>query len=128
MWFFRSPTVVFGEDAVLHIRDLRGKRAFVVSDKTLSQKGHLAPVLFQLEHAGMQVKTFLDVEPEPALTTVETGADLCEDFGPDWIVAVGGGSRRSGNSGHLAGGFSRDKLPQRHKQVIFQRHNAVLRR
>ena len=27
-----------------------------------------------------------------------------------------------------AGGFSRDKLPQRHKQVIFQRHNAVLRR
>ena len=27
-----------------------------------------------------------------------------------------------------AGGFSRDKLPQRHEQVIFQRHNAVLRR
>ena len=27
MWFFRSPTVVFGEDAVLHIRELRGKRA-----------------------------------------------------------------------------------------------------
>ena len=27
-----------------------------------------------------------------------------------------------------AGGFSRDKLPQRHKQVIFQRHNAVLGR
>ena len=27
-----------------------------------------------------------------------------------------------------AGGFSRDKLPQRHKQVIFQCDNAVLRR
>ena len=27
-----------------------------------------------------------------------------------------------------AGSFSRDKLPQRHEQVIFQRHNAVLRR
>ena len=27
-----------------------------------------------------------------------------------------------------AGGFPRDKLPQRHEQVIFQRHNAVLRR
>ena len=77
MWFFRSPTVVFGEDAVLHIRELRGKRAFVVSDKTLNQNGLLAPVLFQLEHAGMQVKIFDDVEPEPALSTVEAGADLC---------------------------------------------------
>ncbi|MBP7601138.1 MAG: iron-containing alcohol dehydrogenase [Thermoflexales bacterium] len=92
MWFFRSPTVVFGEDAVLHIRELRGKRAFVVSDKTLNQNGLLAPVLFQLEHAGMQVKIFDDVEPEPALSTVEAGADLCDDFNPDWIVAVGGGS------------------------------------
>ena len=27
-----------------------------------------------------------------------------------------------------AGGFPRDKLPQRHKQVVFQRHNAVLGR
>ena len=27
-----------------------------------------------------------------------------------------------------AGGFSRDKLPQRHEQVIFQCDNAVLRR
>ena len=36
---------------------------------------------------------------------------------------------RDGLRGLLdAGGFSRDKLPQRHKQVIFQRHNAVLGR
>jgi alcohol dehydrogenase class IV len=92
MWFFRSPTVVFGEDAVLHIRELRGKRGFVVTDKTINANGLLAPVLFQLEHAGMQIKIFDDVETEPSLSTAESGADQCADFGPDWIVAVGGGS------------------------------------
>ena len=36
---------------------------------------------------------------------------------------------RDGLRGLLdAGRFPRDKLPQRHKQVIFQRHNAVLGR
>ncbi len=92
MWFFRSPTIVFGEDALLHIRELRGKKAFVVTDKTLNAQRLLAPVLIQLERAGMQIETYDAVESEPGLEAIEGGADMMNATGPDWIVAVGGGS------------------------------------
>lgn len=92
MWFFRSPTVVFGEDAVLHLRELRGERALVVTDRTIQAAGLVAPVLFQLEHAGMQTRIFDDIEPEPELSTIEAGADAADKYNPDWIIAVGGGS------------------------------------
>lgn len=92
MWFFRSPTIVFGEDALLHIRELRGKKAFVVTDKTLNAQRLIAPVLIQLERAGMQIDTYDAVESEPLLDVIEAGADMMNAIGPDWIVAVGGGS------------------------------------
>lgn len=92
MWFFRAPTIVFGEDALLHIRELRGKKAFVVTDQTLTAQRLITPVLIQLERAGMQIETFDMVEPEPGLETIESGADMMAVSAPDWIVAVGGGS------------------------------------
>lgn len=92
MWFFRSPTIVFGEEALLHIRELRGQRAFVVTDKVINEKGLIAPVLFQLQHAGISARVYDTIEAEPALDAIEAGADAMEDYGPDWIVAVGGGS------------------------------------
>ncbi len=92
MWFFRSPTVVFGEEALLHIRELRGKRAFVVSDKTVNAAGLLAPVLFQIQHAGMESEIFDAIEAEPSLETIEQGAVKMDAYQPDWIIAVGGGS------------------------------------
>ena len=92
MWFFRAPTIVFGEDALLHIRELRGKKAFVVTDKTLSAQRLIAPVLIQLERAGMAIETYDAVESEPGLETIESGADRMSVSEPDWIVAVGGGS------------------------------------
>lgn len=92
MWFFRSPTIVFGEEALLHIRELRGQRAFVVTDKVVNEKGLIAPVLFQLQHAGIAARVYDAIEAEPELEAIELGADAMEDYAPDWIVAVGGGS------------------------------------
>lgn len=92
MWFFRSPTIVFGEDALHHLAELKGKRAFVVADPILRKQGLLGPVLIQLEHAGMEIEVFDAVSPEPALDTYEDGADAMDLFAPDWVVAVGGGS------------------------------------
>ncbi len=92
MWFFRSPTIVFGEEALLHIRELKGARAFVVVDKTIQQAGLLAPVLFQLAHAGMQTKIYDDVPVEPTVDDIYAAMPMLNAFDPDWIVAVGGGS------------------------------------
>ena len=92
MWFFRSPTIVFGEEALLHIREIKGQRAFVVTDKNIQQAGLVAPVLFQLGHAGMAVQVFDAVEAEPTVADIKTGAQSMDAFDPDWIVAIGGGS------------------------------------
>jgi alcohol dehydrogenase class IV len=92
MWFFRSPTVVFGEEALLHIREIKGERAFVVTDKNVQEAGLVTLVLFQLGRAGMAVQVFDDVEAEPTVAHIKTGAAAMDAFDPDWVVAVGGGS------------------------------------
>ena len=45
-----------------------------------------------LKEAGMEVQLFEGVEPDPSVDTVMKGAEAMRQFGPDWIVAIGGGS------------------------------------
>ena len=44
MWFFNSPEIVFGEEALSYLERLEGKRAFVVTDAVISKLGHAARV------------------------------------------------------------------------------------
>ena len=45
-----------------------------------------------LEEAGMKVTLFEGIEPDPSVDTVMKGAAVMQEFKPDWIVAIGGGS------------------------------------
>jgi alcohol dehydrogenase class IV len=40
----------------------------------------------------MEVALFEGIESDPSVDTVMKGAKVMQDFGPDWIVAIGGGS------------------------------------
>ena len=90
MWFFRSPTIVFGEDALAHLREISGTRALIVTDPSIRQLGLLAPVQNALSH--MEQAIFDEVEPEPALPTILRAVQKANEFAPDWIIGVGGGS------------------------------------
>ena len=92
MWYFDSPKIVFGEGALAHLREIEGRRAFIVSDENLSQLGFVEMVQGQLSKAGMESEVFLEVEPDPSLQTVVRGAAAMSDFRPDWVVGLGGGS------------------------------------
>jgi alcohol dehydrogenase class IV len=92
MWFFRSPTIVHGEDALQHLREMQIRRTFIVTDGNIVKAGLLVPVLSELERAGASHTFFDAVEPEPALQTIALGAAALRDFDPDWIIALGGGS------------------------------------
>ncbi len=92
MWYFRSPEIVFGEDALDHLDTLQGNRAFIVTDKMMLQLGFVDLVAAHLTDAGMTVGTFADVEPEPSVQTISAGAEKMLEFAPDWIVGLGGGS------------------------------------
>ncbi len=92
MWYFRSPQVVFGQEALDHLAYLKGERAFIVADPVMTRLGFVEAVKVQLARAGFTCDVFDQVEPEPSLQTVQRGAQLMLEAQPDWIVGLGGGS------------------------------------
>lgn len=92
MWYFRSPQIVFGPDALDHLSQLSGQRAFIVTDQTMVNLGFVETVTNKLSAAGIKSRVFSQVEAEPSLETVHRGAAAMSGYGPDWIVALGGGS------------------------------------
>ncbi len=92
MWFFRSPEIVFGEDALDYLAEIQGHKAFIVTDENIVALGFVARVQAQLSQAGIETAVFAEVEPDPALQTVQRGAQAASAYEPDWIVGLGGGS------------------------------------
>lgn len=82
-----------GKGALDALKDLNGKRAFVVvGGGSMKRGGFLDKVCDNLKAAGMEVELFEGVEPDPSVETVMKGAAAMREFQPDWIVAIGGGS------------------------------------
>jgi alcohol dehydrogenase class IV len=92
MWYFVVPKVVFGQDALSHLAELKAKSAFIVTDKNIVRLGLVDKVKAQLSQAGIQAGIFDEVEPDPSLQTVQKGVAVMNQYGPDLVVAVGGGS------------------------------------
>ena len=92
MWYFVSPQIVFGEGALDAIDDLDGQRALVVTDATLVELGLVDKVTVHLDKAGIEIRVFDAVEPDPSVQTVRQGAQVAQEYEPDWIVGLGGGS------------------------------------
>ncbi|MGG5461599.1 iron-containing alcohol dehydrogenase [Clostridium sp. B9] len=82
-----------GKDALEVLKTLEGKRAFIViGGGSMKRFGFLDKVESYLKEAGIETKVFEGVEPDPSVETVMKGAKEMQDFGPDWIVSIGGGS------------------------------------
>lgn len=92
MWYFVSPKVAFGEGALEALRELKGSRAFIVTDAVVNNLGLLQLVCPHLEATGMEIRIFDTVEPDPSTETALKGMKSAIEFQPDWIIAVGGGS------------------------------------
>ncbi|MBE2238336.1 MAG: iron-containing alcohol dehydrogenase [Caldilineaceae bacterium] len=92
MWYFSSPFVVFGDEALSHLEQLTGARALIVTDATLAKLGIAARIEAAFHKAGIETRVFAEVEPEPSLQTAQRGAQVAIEFAPDWIVGLGGGS------------------------------------
>ena len=63
-----------------------------VGGGSMKRFGFLDKVEAYLKEAGMEVKLFEGIEPDPSVETVMRGAEEMLKFEPDWIVAIGGGS------------------------------------
>jgi len=82
-----------GKGSLAELKNLKGKKAvLVVGGGSMKRFGFLDQAVGYLEEAGMEVKLFENVEPDPSVETVMKGAKLMQEFEPDWIVSMGGGS------------------------------------
>jgi alcohol dehydrogenase class IV len=92
MWYFVSPQVVFGEGALDALDELEGRRALIVTDPVILQRGLVERVKVHLDKAGLETRVFSEVEPDPSVETARRGARVAAEYAPDWIVGLGGGS------------------------------------
>lgn len=63
-----------------------------VGGGSMKRFGFLDRAVDYLKEAGMEVQLFEGIESDPSVETVMRGAKVMEEFQPDWIVAMGGGS------------------------------------
>ena len=82
-----------GKGSLEALKTLKGKKAIIcVGGGSMKRFGFLDRAKAYLEEAGMEVALFEGIEPDPSVDTVMRGAAVMSEFGPDWIVAIGGGS------------------------------------
>ena len=82
-----------GKGSLEALKTLEGKKAIIcVGGGSMKRNGFLQKAEDYLKEAGMEVKLFEGIESDPSVDTVMKGAKVMEEYGPDWIVAIGGGS------------------------------------
>ena len=82
-----------GKGALEALKTLEGRRAMIcVGGGSMKRGGFLDRAEAYLKEAGMEIAVFDGIESDPSVETVMRGAAAMSEFGPDWIVAIGGGS------------------------------------
>lgn len=97
MLWFRVPEKIYFKYGCLamalnELKDMKKKRAFIVTDRVLYKLGYVEKIEKILEEIGIEFKVFFDVESDPTLKTAKKGAEDMKSFKPDTIIALGGGS------------------------------------
>lgn len=85
--------VYFGQGTIAELKNLKGKRAaIVIGGNSVKKNGALGQVEKHLQEAGMETTLIEGVENDPSVQTVMNGVQILNQFQPDWIVGLGGGS------------------------------------
>jgi alcohol dehydrogenase class IV len=92
MWNFSCPLIVYGDNALEYLAQVKGKKAFIVTDKNIVKLGLVKLVTDQLDAVNIHWEIFDAIEPEPSLNTINKGKIAVGKYQPDWVIGIGGGS------------------------------------
>ncbi len=98
MLWFRVPEKVYIKRGCLPVAleelntVMDKKRVFIVTDTFLYENGYTKVITDKLDEMKIVHETFFNVAPDPNLSSAKEGAKLINEFKPDCIIAVGGGS------------------------------------
>ena len=98
MLWFRAPEKVYIKRGCLPVAleelkyVMNKKKVFIVTDTFLFQNGYTKVITDKLDELGIAHTTFSNVAPDPNLACAIEGTRAMNEFQPDAIIAVGGGS------------------------------------
>ncbi|MGS2778970.1 iron-containing alcohol dehydrogenase [Robertmurraya sp. GLU-23] len=94
--FFNPTKLIFGKDTVEQLKaevPQYGKKVLLVyGGGSIKRNGLYDQVLSLLKEVDVEVFELAGVEPNPRLSTVKKGVEICRAEGIDFLLAVGGGS------------------------------------
>lgn len=94
--FYNPTKLIFGKDQLSQLQTeipQYGKKVLVVyGGGSIKRNGLYDKVKEQLHEIGAEVFELSGVEPNPRISTVRKGVEICKTEGIDFLLAVGGGS------------------------------------
>ena len=94
-WFKIPEKIYFEAGSIAYLEKMPDiERAFIVTDKGMIEHGYVDKILYHIRKRANHVhcEIFSDVESDPSFDTVNKGLELMNNFKPDVIIALGGGS------------------------------------
>ncbi len=95
MYWYKVPSKIYFKRGALSqaMEELKDKqRAYIITDKTMEQLGHVRTVADVLENLNIKFRVFSDVLPDPDISNVLQALEIAKSWQPDLIIALGGGS------------------------------------
>lgn len=94
--YYNPTQLIFGKGQLSMLKEkaqqLGTTVLMVYGGGSIKRSGLYDKILALLSDAGCRVLELPGVEPNPRLSTVKKGIEICRQEGVDWILAVGGGS------------------------------------
>ncbi len=94
-WFKIPEKIYFEAGSIAYLEKMPDiERAFIVTDPGMVKFGYVDKILYHIRKREKHVhcEIFSDVESDPSFDTVNKGLELMNNFKPDVIIALGGGS------------------------------------
>lgn len=94
-WFKVPEKIYFEPGSIAYLEKMPDiERAFIVTDPGMIKFGYVDRILYHLRKREKHVhcEIFSEVESDPSFDTIYKGLELMNNFKPDVIIALGGGS------------------------------------
>ena len=94
-WFKIPEKIYFEAGSIQYLEKMPNiTRAFIVTDQSMVKLGYIDKILYHLRKRQEYVHSeiFSEVESDPSFDTINKGVKMMNEFKPDVVIAVGGGS------------------------------------
>lgn len=94
-WFKVPEKIYFEAGSIQYLEKMPDiSRAFIVTDPSMVELGYVDKILYYLRKRKEYVHSeiFSDVESDPSFDTIHRGVKIMQEFKPDVVIALGGGS------------------------------------